>query len=264
LNNQSNHSSMIEFDVRDIGISFGGLAACSQTSFTANRGEVTSIIGPNGAGKTTLFNILSGIYAPTSGEILYRGEHIEGLAPHEIAQKGIIRTFQGAKIIKRLSVLDNLLLAAQGNPGEHLWSIFTPGARKRFEAEQTERAMELLERVGLTRLANEYGGILSGGQRKLVDLARSMMARPTALLLDEPFAGVNPTLVEKLVEVLNGMKKEHNVTIMLIEHDLETVMSISDKVIVMSRGTPIAEGLPGSIYENNDVIEAYLGSRRGA
>jgi branched-chain amino acid transport system ATP-binding protein len=138
------------------------------------------------------------------------------------------------------------------------------GKRKRFEAAARERSLDLLEQVGLTKLADDYAGILSGGQRKLLDLARAMMAQPQALLLDEPFAGVNPKLVETLVEVLQQLRKQHELTILLVEHDLETVMAISDKVVVMAQGTPIAEGIPNSIYENEAVIEAYLGSRRGS
>ena len=255
-------SNLIE--IRDVSVSFGGVKAVQHASFNVPEKQVTSLIGPNGAGKTTLFNLVSGATKVDSGEIFYRGVRIDKLHPHQIAHLGLIRTFQGAKVIKRMTVVENMLLAAQRNPGDHLWSLPFVGKRKRFEAAAKERSLDLLEQVGLTKLADDYAGILSGGQRKLLDLARAMMAQPQALLLDEPFAGVNPKLVETLVEVLQQLRKEHELTILLVEHDLETVMAISDKVVVMAQGTPIAEGIPNSIYENEAVIEAYLGSRRGS
>jgi branched-chain amino acid transport system ATP-binding protein len=157
------------------------------------------------------------------------------------------------------------MMAVQGNPGDSLWRFFTPRARNRFEREARAIAMDRLERVGLTKYADEFAGILSGGQRKLLDLSRALMANPSMILLDEPFAGVNPTLVEKLLEVLAALRKEQEITFLLIEHDLETVMNISERVIVMAEGKIIADGLPNSIYENEQVIDAYLGSRkRGA
>ena len=173
-----------------------------------------------------------------------------------------MRTFQGAKIIRRLTVAENLMMAVKGNPGDNLLGFFTPRARKSFEVKAREEAMRRLDQVGLTKFADEYAGILSGGQRKLLDLSRALMADPTMLLLDEPFAGVNPTLVEKLLTVLAALRKEQSITFLLIEHDLETVMNISDRVIVMAEGKIIADGLPNSIYENDLVIDAYLGSRR--
>jgi branched-chain amino acid transport system ATP-binding protein len=173
-----------------------------------------------------------------------------------------VRTFQGAKVIRRLTVAENLMMAVQGNPGDNLMGFLNPRARKSFEAKAREEAMRRLDQVGLTKFADEYAGILSGGQRKLLDLSRALMADPKMLLLDEPFAGVNPTLVEKLLTVLAALRKEQEITFLLIEHDLETVMNISDRVIVMADGKIIADGLPNSIYENDVVIDAYLGSRR--
>ncbi|MFM7463339.1 MAG: ATP-binding cassette domain-containing protein, partial [Actinomycetota bacterium] len=153
----------------------------------------------------------------------------------------------------------------QGNPGDSLWRFVTPRTRSRFEKHARELAMERLERVGLTKYADEFAGILSGGQRKLLDLSRALMTNPSMILLDEPFAGVHPTLVEKLLDVLATMRKQHEITFLLIEHDLETVMNISERVIVMAEGKIIADGLPDSIFENEQVIDAYLGSRkRGA
>jgi len=198
----------------------------------------------------------------SSGEIIFNGEAIHSIHTHKIAQKGLIRTFQGAKIIKRLTVAENLMMAVQGNPGDNLSGFFRKKARREFEESARAEALRRLDQVGLSKFADEYAGILSGGQRKLLDLSRALMAKPSMLLLDEPFAGVNPTLVEKLLTVLAQLRKEHAMTFLLIEHDLETVMNISDRVIVMADGKIIADGLPNSIYENEVVIDAYLGSRR--
>lgn len=258
----SKAANSVILDVRNISVSFGGVKPVQNVSFTINENTFTSVIGPNGAGKTSLFNLLSGMNKVSSGEIFFSGEAIQSIHAHKIAQKGLVRTFQGAKIIRRLTVAENLMMAVKDNPGDYLLGFFTPRARKAFEVKAREEAMRRLDQVGLTKFADEYAGILSGGQRKLLDLSRALMADPTMLLLDEPFAGVNPTLVEKLLTVLAALRKEQSITFLLIEHDLETVMNISDRVIVMAEGKIIADGLPNSIYENDLVIDAYLGSRR--
>lgn len=260
--NNSKAANSVILDVRNISVSFGGVKPVQDVSFTINENTFTSVIGPNGAGKTSLFNLLSGMNKVSSGEIFFSGEPIQSIHAHKIAQKGLVRTFQGAKIIRRLTVAENLMMAVKDNPGDNLLGFFTPRARKVFEVKAREEAMRRLDQVGLTKFADEYAGILSGGQRKLLDLSRALMADPTMLLLDEPFAGVNPTLVEKLLTVLATLRKEQSITFLLIEHDLETVMNISDRVIVMAEGKIIADGLPNSIYENDLVIDAYLGSRR--
>ena len=249
-------------DVKDISVSFGGIKPVQNVSFSIKENTFTSVIGPNGAGKTTLFNLISGMNKTTSGEIIFRGEPIQAIHAHKIAQKGLIRTFQGAKIIRRLTVVENLMMAVQGNPGDNLIGFLKPKARKNFEKLARDEALRRLDQVGLSKFADEYAGILSGGQRKLLDLSRALMANPKLLLLDEPFAGVNPTLVEKLLTVLAELRKDQHLTFLLIEHDLETVMNISDRVIVMADGKIIADGLPNSIYENELVVDAYLGSRR--
>jgi len=249
-------------EVNDVAVTFGGVRAVNGATLDVAVGSVTSVIGPNGAGKTTLFNLISGAIKPTSGRILFEGLEIQNLPPHKIAERGIIRTFQGAKVIKRLSVLENLMLGGQNNPGDNLIGFFSPRTRKAYEDQARDRAMELLQQIGIERFAQDYAGILSGGQRKLLDLARALMANPTMLLLDEPFAGVNPTLVEKLLEVLDALRTKHHLTFLLIEHDLETVMNISDRVIVMAEGRVIADGQPNSIYQNQAVVDAYLGTRK--
>lgn len=255
-------SSTNILEVSDIKVHFGGVKAVDGASMSVERGSVTSVIGPNGAGKTTLFNLISGAITADSGTVKFEGEEIQKLHSHQIAHRGMIRTFQGAKVIKRLSVVENVMLGAQKNPGEGLIGFFNPRARNAFERESRERAMDLLKQVGIERFADDYAGILSGGQRKLLDLSRSLMAMPKMLLLDEPFAGVNPTLVEKLLEVLNRLRQEHQLSFLLVEHDLETVMNISDRVVVMAEGKVIADGLPNSIYENEAVVDAYLGTRK--
>lgn len=255
-------TSKVVLDVRDISVSFGGVKPVRGVTFTLVENTFTSIIGPNGAGKTSLFNLVSGINKVDSGEILFRGEPIHSIQTHKIAQKGLVRTFQGAKVIRRLTVAENLMMAVQGNPGDNLLGFLNPRARKAFEASAREEAMRRLDQVGLTKFADEFAGILSGGQRKLLDLSRALMTNPSLLLLDEPFAGVNPTLVEKLLDVLTQLRKDQEMTFLLIEHDLETVMRISDRVIVMAEGKIIADGLPNAIYDNELVIDAYLGSRR--
>ncbi len=251
-------------EVHEVSKAFAGVHAVTNATLSIEQGSISSVIGPNGAGKTTLFNLISGATRPDSGTIIFDGANIESKHSHRIAHLGLIRTFQGAKVIKRLSVLENIILAGQNNPGDNLSNFIFASKRKKYEAQARAKAEDLLEMIGLTNLAGEYAGILSGGQRKLLDLARAMMADPKLLLLDEPFAGVNPALVERLLEILKQLKKERDLTLFLVEHDLETVMSISDKVFVMAQGTVIASGLPATIYENDAVIEAYLGSRRNS
>ncbi len=257
-----NSSNEHILEVKDISVSFGGVQPVRGVSFGLTENSFTSIIGPNGAGKTSLFNLISGINKVDAGEIIFRGEALQDIHIHKIAQKGLVRTFQGAKVIRRLTVAENLMMAVQGNPGDNLRGFLNPRARGSFESKSREEAMRRLEQVGLTKFADEFAGILSGGQRKLLDLSRALMTKPSLLLLDEPFAGVNPTLVEKLLNVLEELRKDQEMTFLLIEHDLETVMRISDRVIVMAEGKIIADGLPNSIYENEVVIDAYLGSRR--
>ena len=260
--NSKNSSNEHILEVKDISVSFCGVQPVRGVSFGLTENSFTSIIGPNGAGKTSLFNLISGINKVDAGEIIFRGEALQDIHIHKIAQKGLVRTFQGAKVIRRLTVAENLMMAVQGNPGDNLRGFLNPRARGSFESKSREEAMRRLEQVGLTKFADEFAGILSGGQRKLLDLSRALMTKPSLLLLDEPFAGVNPTLVEKLLNVLEELRKDQEMTFLLIEHDLETVMRISDRVIVMAEGKIIADGLPNSIYESEVVIDAYLGSRR--
>jgi neutral amino acid transport system ATP-binding protein len=250
-------------DVHDVRKRFGGLEALSGATLDVAEGSITALIGPNGAGKTTLFHAVTGFYKPDEGEIAFAGERIEGKPPHRIAKRGLVRTFQLTKALTRMSVLENVMLAAPSQPGEQLVSVlFRPLAVRRREQEVEEEAMGLLRLVRLDRLADEYAGTLSGGQRKLLEFARSLMARPRMILLDEPMAGVNPTLGLQLLDHMRAMQEERGLTFLLIEHDMEVVMTVSERVIVMNEGHVIADGPPEMVRNDQRVIDAYLGTHR--
>jgi ABC-type branched-subunit amino acid transport system ATPase component len=241
---------------------FGGLLAVDQASFDVHAGSITGLIGPNGAGKTTAFNLISGFLKPQGGAITFDGRRIERLPSHAIAHAGLVRTFQIPRVLTRMSVLENMLLAATDHPGEVLGgALFAPGRVRRREREAREQAHEVLELVRLSRLANDYAGTLSGGQRKLLEFGRALMTRPRMVLLDEPMAGVAPTLALQLLEHILELRATRGTTFLIIEHDMEAVMAISDRVIVMDEGRVIARGLPEEIQGDERVIDAYLGHR---
>jgi branched-chain amino acid transport system ATP-binding protein len=243
---------------------FGGVAAVDGATFQVKAGTITSLIGPNGAGKTTTFNAVAGFHRADGGRVQFAGRRIDGRPPHRIARAGLVRTFQSARALSRMTVLDNMLFAASGQPGEHLWRGFvTPGAVRARERAVRQRAAELLERVRLDRLADEYAGTLSGGQRKLLEFARALMSEPAMVMLDEPMAGVNPTLGLELLEHLQALR-DTGTTFLLVEHDLEAVMMVSDEVHVMSAGKVIASGTPDEVTRNSEVIDAYLGTYRSS
>jgi neutral amino acid transport system ATP-binding protein len=250
-------------DVRDVQKRFGGLQALSGATLDVVRGSITALIGPNGAGKTTLFHVVTGFYKPDEGQISYAGERIEGKPPHRIARRGLVRTFQLTKALTRMSVLENVMLAAPSQPGEQLVNVlFRPLATRKREHEVEQQAMELLKLVRLDRLADEYAGTLSGGQRKLLEFARALMAEPKMILLDEPMAGVNPSLGLQLLDHMRSAQEKRGVTFLLIEHDMEVVMNVSERVIVMNEGHVIAEGPPETVRNDQRVIDAYLGTHR--
>jgi neutral amino acid transport system ATP-binding protein len=250
-------------DVRDVQKRFGGLQALSGATLDVARGSITALIGPNGAGKTTLFHAVTGFYKPDEGRIAFDGEQIGGKPPHRIARRGLVRTFQLTKALTRMSVLENVMLAAPSQPGERLVNVlFRPLATRNREQEVEQEAMELLRLVRLDRLADEYAGTLSGGQRKLLEFARALMARPKMILLDEPMAGVNPTLGLQLLDHMRLMQEERGLTFLLIEHDMEVVMTVSERVIVMNEGHVIADGAPDVVRNDQRVIDAYLGTHR--
>jgi branched-chain amino acid transport system ATP-binding protein len=239
---------------------FDGIKAVNGATMTVAKGSITALIGPNGAGKTTFFNVITGFYKPDAGSALFLDNGILGRPPHSIAQLGMVRTFQITKALARMPVIDNMMLGAQDQPGESLAGVvFRPAASRRREKEVRAQAMELLDTFNLTKLADDYAGTLSGGQRKLLELARALMARPRFLLLDEPMAGINPTLGRRLLDHMQRLRSDEGVTFLFIEHDMDVVMNHADRVIVMAEGRVIADGEPHEVRSDQAVIDAYLG-----
>ncbi len=252
-------SNLSLLSAQGLSKSFGGIQAVTNVSIEVKTGSITGLIGPNGAGKTTLFNLLSNFIPPDSGEVIFDGEPIQTLRSHRIAQQGLIRTFQVARVLSRLSVLENMLLGAQKQTGENLLQVLVKPKRvQREEKQQRDRALILLESVGLAEKAYEYAGSLSGGQRKLLELARAMMTHPKLILLDEPAAGVNPTLINQISEHVLRWNEE-GITFLIIEHNMDVIMSLCQQVWVLAEGTNLANGTPAEIQGNSEVLEAYLG-----
>jgi neutral amino acid transport system ATP-binding protein len=239
--------------------SFGGIKAVNNAHIEVNRGSITGLIGPNGAGKTTLFNLLSNFIKPDSGKILFDNQPIHNLPSHKIATQGFIRTFQVARVLSRLSVLENMLLATPNQTGENFFKVWLQQGKLRAEErENKERAIAILESVGLAAKAYDYAGALSGGQRKLLEMARTLMTNPKLILLDEPAAGVNPTLINQICEHIVNWNQQ-GISFLVIEHNMDVIMSLCDRIWVMAEGTNLAEGTPEEIQNNESVLEAYLG-----
>lgn len=238
--------------------SFGGIHAVDVDHLEFQRGAITAIIGPNGAGKTTLFNLLTGFDRPDAGTWSYNGERLNGRGAHRIAHAGMVRTFQLTKTLAKLTVLENMMLGAQGQGGERLDQALLRWRWREREGVVRERAGALLEDFGIAHMSGEYAGTLSGGQRKLLEMARALMATPRLIMLDEPTAGVNPALTESLLDHIRGLQAE-GVTVVFVEHDMDVVMGISDWIVVMAQGRVLAEGVPDAVSRDEEVIEAYLG-----
>ena len=249
--------------VRDVVRTFGGVRAVDAASLDVEAGSITGLIGPNGAGKSTLFNCISGFLRPQSGRVLLDGKRIDRRRPHRVARAGLVRTFQTPRALTRMTVLENVMLAAARHRGERLGGSLLPGARRR-ERDVRAAAVELLELVRLDGHAAALAGTLSGGQRKLLDLVRALMAEPRILLLDEPMAGVSPTLRVDLLEHIVGLRERQGITLLIVEHDLDFVMRASDRVIVMNDGRVITDGTPDEVRADERVIDAYLGARHEA
>ncbi|NLV12448.1 ABC transporter ATP-binding protein [Haloarcula argentinensis] len=241
---------------------FGGVVAVDGAAFSVAEGSLTGLIGPNGAGKSTTFNCITGIHEPTGGRVTFDGQSITGLPPYTLANRGLVRTFQIARELSEMTVIENVMLAPGGQVGESVIRSVTPGLRGDvIEAETAvrDRAWETLEFFEIDHLAHENAGNLSGGQRKLLEMARVLMTDPEMILLDEPLAGVNPTLEEKLLERIHELRREQGLTFLLVEHDMDVIMNNCEHIIVMHQGSVLAEGDAETIKSDERVLEAYLG-----
>ena len=236
-------------EVKKVSRFFGGLAAVKDVSFGVNKGEIVGLIGPNGAGKTTLFNVVNGFYPPSRGEVLFQGERISGLKPHQICKRGMARTFQVVKPLQRMSVLDNVIASAY--------------LRAPDRKQAREQALDILQFTGLADDRNMISKGLPLGKRKRLEISRALATRPKLLLLDESFAGLNPSELDESIGII-GRIKDKGVTIMIIEHHMKVIMAISDRIVVLSYGEKLAEGTPQDIGKNPQVIEAYLGEAQSA
>ena len=249
-------------DVLEVVKFFGGIAAVNGCRLSVRRKTITGLIGPNGAGKTTLFNLITGFEKPDAGRITFQGQRIDRLPPYRIFLKGIVRTFQIPRELRRMTVLENLMLVPPGQVGEQLWNPWLCSFRvSRQERQNYEKALDVLEFVELIHLRDEYASHLSGGQKKLLELARTLMCDPQLILLDEPGAGVNRILMRKLVEKIEILCHELGITFLVIEHDMDLVTRLCNPVIVMSEGRLLAEGTPEEIKSDPRVLEAYLGGQ---
>jgi branched-chain amino acid transport system ATP-binding protein len=247
-------------EVDQVARRFGGLRAVDGASFEVERNSITGLIGPNGAGKSTLFAIIAGSLRPDSGRVSFEGRRIDRRPAYRVARAGVVRTYQAARVLTRMTVLDNLMLASFGHPGERLSGIaLRPRASRRHERDLQAHARETLALVGLQSYEREYAGTLSGGQRKLLDLARVLMLRPSLVLLDEPMAGVSPTLRRELLEHILVMRRDRGITFLIVEHDLDFVMQAADRVVVMNQGRVLVAGSPDEVRSNDEVVDAYLG-----
>jgi neutral amino acid transport system ATP-binding protein len=246
----------------EVSRSFGGLKAVNVQHVEIQRGAITALIGPNGAGKTTFFNLLTNFDSPDTGSVKFNGSETTGTRSHLLASQGMVRTFQLTKVLAKMSVLDNMMLAAQAQQGESMFRGLVGGWGSQ-EAGVRQRSLDILDQFNLTHMQDEFAGAMSGGQRKLLEMARAMMADPQIIMLDEPMAGVNPALTQSLLGHVKRLRAE-GISVVFVEHDMDVVAEISDWVVVMSEGSVIAEGPPTSIGGNKAVQDAYLGSSHDA
>ncbi len=248
-------------DVRNVSKRFGGLQAVRNCSLSVERGSITGLIGPNGAGKSTLFNLVAGNIAPDSGRIVFDGQDVTGLRPHQLFHRGMLRTFQIAHEFSNMTALENLMMVPPGQPGESLvrtW--FAPGLVRAAEQTVRQKALDVIEFLKLSHVKHELAGNLSGGQKKLLELGRTMMVDAKVVLLDEVAAGVNRTLLQDLAANIERMNRELGYTFFVIEHDMDLIGRLCDPVIVMAQGEKIAEGPMSEIRANPEIVEAYFGA----
>lgn len=244
----------------DLSMRFGGLLAVDQVALKVRQGEIVSIIGPNGAGKTTVFNCLTGFYKPTGGVVRFKGKAIHQLSEFKISRLGLVRTFQNVRLFKSMTVLENLLVAQHRHLNTNLLSgLFKTPAFRRSERKALEQSEYWLDKVGLSEFANREAGNLAYGQQRRLEIARCMVTRPEFLMLDEPAAGLNPNETAELNELISDLRDHHNVSVLLIEHDMKLVMEISDRIYVINQGRPLASGVPDRVRSHPEVIKAYLG-----
>ncbi|MEU6249743.1 ABC transporter ATP-binding protein [Glycomyces sp. NPDC047010] len=242
---------------------FGGLVAVDVEHIEVQRGAITALIGPNGAGKTTFFNLLTGFDRPSKGSWEFDGRRADRMRSYQVARSGMVRTFQLTKALSRMTVLENMLIGADRQRGERLWAAPFRLLWLKEEAQNAARALDLLERFKLADKRDHYAGELSGGQRKLLEMARALMLKPKMIMLDEPMAGVNPALKQSLLEHIKGLREE-GMTVLFVEHDMDMVHEIADWVAVMAAGQLITEGTPDQISADQRVIDAYLGAHHDA
>jgi neutral amino acid transport system ATP-binding protein len=238
---------------------FGGLTAVEVDHLEIQRGAITALIGPNGAGKTTFFNLVTGFDKPNEGRWSFGGRNLAGVAAHKVARRGMVRTFQLTKALAKLTVMDNMRLGATGQKGENFFRALVPGLWKSQQESIDERAVDLLRRFKLDTKGDDFAGSLSGGQRKLLEMARALMVGPEMVMLDEPMAGVNPALTQSLLGHVKDLR-EQGMTVLFVEHDMDVVRDISDWVVVMAQGRIVAEGPPDVVMADPAVIDAYLGA----
>ena len=254
----------LALSAENITVKFGGLVAVNSVSFDIPTGKIVSLIGPNGAGKTTFFNVLTGLYKPTSGKVLFGEEDITAKAPHKIAAGGLARTFQNIRLFGLMTAEENVMVAMHSHlKSGILATIFRTPGQRREERESREQARELLDFVGIGRWAGEYARNLSYGDQRRLEVARALALKPKVLLLDEPTAGMNPQETQTFIDFVYRVRDEKEISILLIEHDMNVVMSVSERITVLDQGEKIAEGTASEIKSNQRVIEAYLGKAKG-
>jgi branched-chain amino acid transport system ATP-binding protein len=250
-------------ETRNVSLSFGGLKAVDDVSLRVDRSKIFGLIGPNGSGKTSLFNLITGVYRPASGRIIFEGRDITGLQPHQIYRLGIVRSFQFPRVFFRMTLLDNLIFAARGQLGDNpLIAVFMRWRFQRQERQLIDRALEILEKLGLAGYAERYPSELSGGQLKLLELGRALMAEPKLLLLDEPAAGVSPILVSKIFETISFFRDVTGLTVFVIEHRLNVVEEFTDWIYVMHRGHLYLSGTPSQVLADKRLMSIYVAEER--